>query len=128
MDVGTDAVGDVVRFDHVMFATHDPERLRSELADEWGLHVHPDSTDFADGVSNLIVPLQPPRYLELLYRRDDTAVADTDDAAFDETLRHGGGLVGVVLAPRTWQQSVQHSDNRARRHAGGVASSDQHNA
>jgi hypothetical protein len=101
MELGTDAAGDVVQFDHVMFATHDPERLRTELAEEWGLYVHPDFTDFGDGVSSLVVPLQPPQYLELLYVRDEVAFADTDDAVFDETLGAGGGLVGVVL--RTWE-------------------------
>ena len=101
MGDATEAIRDVVEFDHVMVATCDPERLRRDLAEEWGLHVHPDATDFVDGVSNLVVPLQPPQYLEVLYVRDERAFAATaDDDGLAETLRRGGGLLGVVL--RTW--------------------------
>jgi hypothetical protein len=98
VDLDVDDVGeDRIEFDHVMVAVPDPQRLCSHLADEWGLHVHPDSLDFTDGISNLIVPLEPPQYLEILYVRDEEAFAGTDDVALVETFRRGGGLAGVVL-------------------------------
>src|SRR5262245_1920928 len=92
-----DELDDLVYFDHVMVAVNDPQLLCLELAEKWGLHVHSDVGNFADGVSNLIVPLAPPQYLEILYVRDEEAFAGTDDEAIVETLRRGGGLVGVVL-------------------------------
>jgi hypothetical protein len=89
--------GERIEFDHVVFAVHDPGPVVAELAELWGLHVHPDTVDFADGVSNLIVPLEPPQYLELVYVRDAAAFDGTHDAALVEMLRRGGGLVGIVL-------------------------------
>jgi hypothetical protein len=54
-------------------AVPDPASLRKVLADEWGLQVHPDGITFEDGLANLIVPREPPEYLEILYINDRDA-------------------------------------------------------
>lgn len=60
------------QFDHIIVAVPDPEPVRRLLGDEWGLGLHPtDTSVFGDGIANLIVPLEPPQYLELLYVHDE---------------------------------------------------------
>ena len=55
---------------------------------------------FGDGVANLIVPLEPPQYLEILYVQDRRRFEQTGDQAFLDRLRAGGGLGAWACAPR----------------------------
>jgi hypothetical protein len=90
------------QFDHLIVAVPDPEPVRKALADEWGLQVHPDGNTFEDGLANLVVPLQPPEYLEILYTHDRDAFARSPDAESKRRLlAGGGGLLGWGL--RTWE-------------------------
>jgi hypothetical protein len=88
------------QFDHLILAVPDPESVRKVLADEWGLQVHPDGISFEDGLANLIVPLEPPEYLEILYVNDRDAFARTLDEELKRRVLGGGGLLGWGL--RTW--------------------------
>ena len=60
--------GRQAEFDHLIVFVDDPGVLRDSLARDWGLNVHTDTMQFGDGVANLIVPLEPPQYLEIPVR------------------------------------------------------------
>ena len=84
-------------FDHLLVFVDEPTLLRESLARDWGLHVHAETTQFGDGVANLIVPLEPPQYLEILYVYDRPRFEQTADQAFLDRLRAGGGLGAWAL-------------------------------
>jgi hypothetical protein len=92
--------GRQAEFDHLIVFVDDPAPLHESLSHDWGLHVHPDTTQFGDGVANLIVPLEPPQYLEILYVHDRKRLDQVGDAASFDRLRGGGGLGAWAL--RTW--------------------------
>ena len=92
--------GRQAEFDHLLVFVDDPMLLRESLARDWGLHVHADTTQFGDGVANLIVPVEPPQYLEILYVHDQARFEHSGDVAFLDRLRAGGGLGAWAL--RTW--------------------------
>jgi hypothetical protein len=92
--------GRQAEFDHLLVFVDDPVLLRDSLARDWGLHVHADTTQFGDGVANLIVPLEPPQYLEILYVHDRPRFEQTGDQAFLDRLRAGGGLGAWALRTR----------------------------
>ena len=89
--------GRLAAFDHLIVFVDDPAVLRDSLARDWGLYVHTDTTEFGDGVANLIVPLEPPQYLEILYVQDRRRFEQTGDQAFLDRLRGGGGLGAWAL-------------------------------
>lgn len=89
------------QFDHIIVAVPDLEPLRRLLRDEWGLNLHSsDPLVFGDGLANVIVPLEPPQYLELLYIHDEATFRVRASSAFIERMERGGGLEGWAL--RTW--------------------------
>lgn len=88
------------QFDHLILAVPDPEPVRKTLADEWGLHVHPDVYAFENGLANSVVPLEPPEYLEILYIHDRDAFARQPEDEAKRRLLVGGGLLGWGV--RTW--------------------------
>lgn len=88
------------QFDHLILAVPDAEPVRRALSDGWGLEVAPEGHAFQDGLANLLVPLEPPEYLELLYIHDAEAYARQPDDEAKRRLLAGGGLLGWGL--RTW--------------------------
>lgn len=86
------------QFDHIIVAVPDPEPVRRLFADEWGLNLHPtDTSVFGDGIANLIVPLEPPQYLELLYIHDEATFRARASSDLVERMGRGGGLEGWAL-------------------------------
>ena len=89
------------QFDHLILAVPDAESVRRALSQDWGLEVADEGYTFDDGSANLVVPLEPPQYLELLYIHDAAAYArQPDDDGAKRRVLAGGGLLGWGL--RTW--------------------------
>ena len=86
-----------VAFDHLIVFVSDPAPIRSLLESTWGLHPHSDSTVFGDGVANLIVPLEPPQYLEVLYVQDRARFVASTEPAIVNRVDLVGGLDGWAL-------------------------------
>ena len=84
------------RFDHLILAVPDPEPVRRQLAEDWGLGVK-KGIAFEMGLANVVVPLEPPEYLELLYVHDADAYARQPDDEMKRRLLAGGGLLGWGL-------------------------------
>jgi len=85
------------RFDHLILAVPDPEPVRRLLAEDWGLEVAPKGIAFEMGLANVVVPLEPPEYLEILYIQDAEAYDRQPDDAEKRRLLAGGGLLGWGL-------------------------------
>ena len=85
------------RFDHLILAVPDPEPVRRLLAEDWGLEVDPKGVAFEMGLANVVVPLEPPEYLEILYIQDAEAYERQPDDEAKRRLLAGGGLLGWGL-------------------------------
>lgn len=90
------------QFDHLILAVPDAEPVRRALSQDWGLEVaREEAHTFENGLGSLVVPLEPPQYLELLYIHDAAAYArQPDDDGAKRRVLAGGGLLGWGL--RTW--------------------------
>lgn len=84
-------------FDHLIVFVNDPAPIRRLLAVDWGLNIHPDTRQFGDGVANLIVPLEPPQYLEVCYVVDRSRFVAAAPQAFIDLVDRVGGLSGWAL-------------------------------
>ncbi len=87
------------QFDHLIVMVEDPGPIRELLATEWGLHVHSDSAVFGNGLANLLIPLEPPQYLEILFVVDLPTFEQTEGAPTIDR-----GLIGWAL--RTWDMAA----------------------
>ena len=58
--------------DHVLIAVADLEGAAQRMRDRWGLIAMPGGSPFP-GVTNMIIPLGPPCYIELVTATDQTA-------------------------------------------------------
>ncbi len=82
--------------DHVLIAVADLDAAARRLRDHWGLIALPGGSPFP-GVTNMIIPLGPPCYIELLTATDPSATPEAASIAGAST--DGDRLFTWVVEP-----------------------------
>ncbi len=108
--MGDPAIIDGGAFDHVILATLDAEATAARLRRDFRLGAirggsHPW------GTANLIVPLEPPTYLEILYpEHPDRLVEDPEGKELLDRMRRGEFWAGWALRPAAIEDLAQRLD------------------